>query len=282
MLTKSWLAQLPLSEIKQVAAVSGGDINQAYRIDTAQQHYFLKVQVQQQSVFFDHEQEGLKLLAPAVRVPQIIASGEIAGDAYLLLEWLDLGQGDDADLGRAVARVHQQHAAQFGLAHDFIAGKLPKYNHWQNSWADFYIEQRLMVLDDLARRNHYWNDSRQQKLQQLCQRIRAYFATVPVTPSLLHGDLWAGNVNFLQDGTPVLLDPDVFYGDREMDLAMTQLFGGFSAAFYQAYNEVYPLRPNYEQRVAWYQTYYLMAHLNLFGETYGSALDRTLRQATTE
>ncbi|MFD1318105.1 fructosamine kinase family protein [Loigolactobacillus zhaoyuanensis] len=280
MLTRTWLAQLPLTKIKRVQPVSGGDINQAYCVQTERQRYFLKVQKQQTGAFFAHEQAGLELLAPAIRVPQIIASGTIAGDAYLLLEWLDFGSGDEAALGRAIAHVHQQHANQFGLAHDFTAGKLPKYNAWCNDWADFYINQRLAVLADLARRQQRWNDFREQQLQQLYQRIRTYFATVKPEPSLLHGDLWSGNSNFLTDGTPVLLDPDVFYGDREMDLAMTQLFGGFSAAFYQAYTEVYPLRANYQQRMPWYQTYYLMAHLNLFGETYGPALDQTLLQAT--
>lgn len=280
MLTKKWLAQLPLTDIQQVKAVSGGDINQAYQIKTATKRYFLKVQPQHGAAFFAHEQEGLQLLAPVVRVPKVIASGVIAGDAYLLLEWLALGTGDDAALGKAVARVHQQHAQQFGLAHDFMAGKLPKINTWQKNWADFYINQRLNVLADLARKNHLWNDFRQAHLDQLAQLIRRYFSEHQIKPSLLHGDLWGGNVDFLTDGTPVLIDPDVFYGDREMDLAMTSLFGGFSNAFYQAYAQAYPLRPNYQQRIAWYQTYYLLAHLNLFGEMYGSALDRTLQQAT--
>lgn len=276
MLSKSWLVQLPIAGIQAVKPVSGGDINQAYQIQTQQQRYFLKVQPQQSPQFFAHEQAGLRLLAPVIRVPQIIASGEIDGDAYLLLEWLTLGHGDDAALGRAVAHLHQQHAAKFGLDHDFTAGKIPKYNSWQSNWADFYIKQRLNVLAELAQKNHYWNDFRAQKLKQLEQRIGNYFSTVTIVPSLLHGDLWAGNVNFLVDGTPILLDPDVFYGDREMDLAMANLFGGFSAAFYHAYNEVYPLRTGYTQRIAWYQTYYLLAHLNLFGETYGNALDQAL------
>lgn len=280
MLTKKWLAQLPLRAIQKVKAVSGGDINQAYQIKTATARYFLKVQPKYSAAFFAHEQEGLHLLSPVVRVPKVIASGVITGDAYLLLEWLDLGAGNDAQLGKAVAQVHQQHAQQFGLAHDFTAGKLPKINTWQSSWADFYINQRLNVLAQLAQKNHLWNDFRQTHLTQLTQLIRQYFSAHKIKPSLLHGDLWGGNVDFLADGTPVLIDPDVFYGDREMDLAMTSLFGGFSDAFYQAYTQAYPLRPNYQQRIAWYQTYYLLAHLNLFGEMYGGALDRTLQQAT--
>lgn len=222
------------------------------------------------------------MLATAARVPKVLASGEIAGAAYLLLEWLEMGHGDAAALGRTVAAVHHQHAAAFGLAHDFTAGKLPKLNTWQTDWADFYINQRLNVLATLAQRNNLWTEFRQQHLQQLEQRLRAYFATTTIRPSLLHGDLWAGNVNFLADGTPVLLDPDVFYGDREMDLAMSRLFGGFTTDFYRAYEQAYPLRSGYTQRIAWYQTYYLLAHLNLFGETYGTALDQTLRQATLE
>lgn len=275
-LSSSWLAQLPLTAIQSVTPVSGGDINAAFEVRTAREHYFLKVQPQRGGAFFSHEVDGLTQLGGIVTTPTVIASGTIDGDSYLLLNWLPTGQGQQLALGQAVARVHQQHAPQFGLNHDFLLGKLPKYNHWQSNWATFYTEQRLDVLVKLAQQHHLWSRERDHHYRQLRQQILSDPHMQSVQPSLLHGDLWSGNYLFSSDGTPVLIDPDIFYGDREMDLAMTTIFGGFDADFYQGYQQVYPFAPGMQARLPKYQLYYLLAHLNLFGETYGPAVDRIL------
>ncbi|WP_056941764.1 fructosamine kinase family protein [Secundilactobacillus kimchicus] len=276
MLSDEFLAQLPLSGISAVQPVSGGDINQAFRVVTRDGPYFLLVQPDTPQSFYAHEVEGLNLIGQVARVPQVIATGDIAGDAYLILEWLDSGQGQQADLGRLVATMHAVHNDQFGFDHDVLTGKLPKYNTWQTNWGDFFVNQRLNVLAKRASQSGLWSASRQQHLDQLTKKILAYYQDHPSVPSLLHGDLWAGNYMFTKTGEPALIDPDVFYGDREFDIAVTTVFGGFSRDFYTAYQQQYPLPAGYEDRLPWYQLYYLMAHLNLFGESYGGAVDRIL------
>lgn len=277
-LTTKWLAQLPLNKITRAIPVSGGDINAAFRIETADQSYFLKVQPQRDERFFAHEIAGLCLLGAVITTPQVIATGTIDGDGYLLLSWLDSGTGSQYALGQAVAAVHQQHQSQFGLDHDFTFGKLPKINHWQSDWATFYTEQRLDVLVKLASQHHLWSTNRERHYQRLRQELLADPYMHQVQPSLLHGDLWSGNYLFTSTGTPALIDPDVFYGDREMDLAMTTIFGGFDEDFYRGYQAAYPLAPGSQQRLPRCQLYYLLAHLNLFGETYGPAVDHILDQ----
>ncbi len=277
-LSKAWLAQLPLTNIKAVTPVSGGDINAAYAVQTNQTRYFLKVQPQRGVAFFSHEVAGLNKLGAVVTTPKVIATGTINGDGFLLLSWLTSGDGSQFELGQAVARVHQQHAPRFGLDHDFTVGKIPKYNQWQTNWATFYTQQRLDVLVKLAQKQGLWSTVRDDHYQRLRQQLLVEKHMQTVQPSLLHGDLWSGNYLFTATGTPALIDPDIFYGDREMDLAMTTIFGGFDDDFYAGYQQVYPFAPGFEERLPQYQLYYLLAHLNLFGETYGPAVDRILQR----
>lgn len=276
MLTQQWLEQLPIKGIQSCESVSGGDINEAYRINTSIKPYFLLVQPQTPAAFYDHEIEGLNLLGQVALVPAVVGAGEIDGDAYLILEWLTTGHGQQRELGHLVATVHQVHQPQFGFDHDVLNTKLPKINTWQANWGVFYVEHRLNVLAHRADQNGLWSATRQKQLTRLEKKILAYYQNHETQPSLLHGDLWAGNYLFTEEGKPALIDPDVFYGDRELDLAMTTLFGGFSADFYAGYSNQYPLTDGFEDRLPWYQLYYLLAHLNLFGETYGTAVDRIL------
>lgn len=275
-LSQNWLTQLPLTGIQSVRAVSGGDINDAYQLTTAEHQYFLKVQPAHPQNYFDHEEAGLTALSQAVLVPHPVAKGQINGDAYLLLNWIEEGTGAQSDLGHAVATLHQQHHAQFGFDFNHQSKTLVKNNDWSTSWVSFYTEQRLDPLVEAAQRNRVWNEWRQTHFEQMRRAFAAYYRTHAVTPSLLHGDLWSGNYMFDQAGSPVLIDPDAFYGDRELDLAMTTIFGGFTDQFYQAYQEQYPLDPGFEERLPWYQFYYLAMHLNLFGESYGGSVDRIL------
>ncbi|WP_461239571.1 fructosamine kinase family protein [Paucilactobacillus sp. N302-9] len=277
MINQQWISQLPLDNITQVKPVSGGDINDAYQLQTPTQTYFLKVQPHHPSTYFDHEAAGLKLIGQVVTTPKPIAQGNINGDAYLMLNWIETGTGSQADLGQAVAQMHHQSAQQFGFDSVHESGAIKKDNTWQSSWADFYAQQRLDLLVVAAKQNHVWNNWRQQHFESMRQQFVAYYKKHSVQPSLLHGDLWSGNYMFASDGRPVLIDPDVFYGDRELDLAMTTIFGGFREAFYQAYEQSFPLASGFEDRLPWYQFYYLCMHLNLFGETYGAAVDRILQ-----
>ncbi|WP_125579906.1 fructosamine kinase family protein [Levilactobacillus cerevisiae] len=272
----AWLAQLPLPAVTAATPVSGGDINLAYRLTTAEGPAFLLVQPHTSANFYAHEVAGLQALGQAVNVPDVLATGEIAGDAYLVLEFLETGHGSQYELGQAVARVHHVTAPQFGFDQDNLVGKLPKHNKWQADWTTFYLNQRLDPLVERAQTHNLWNPKRQTAYDRVRQNIIAENQGREITPSLLHGDLWSGNYLFTSDGTPTLIDPDVLYGDREFDIAMTTIFGGFSADFYRGYTDAYPFTAGYTERLPHYQLYYLLAHLNLFGENYGGAVNEIL------
>ncbi len=279
---KSWYQELNLGQIHQITPVSGGDINLAFAVESDQGKYFLKVQPNNQASFFDHEKEGLDLINTVANAPKVIRIGTFQNCGYLIQKFVDFSTGSQYDLGQLVAKLHQKHAPKFGLDHDVLNAKNPKINQWQSNWSDFYINQRLNVLVKLVKEKGYWNNYRQKLFTDYKDMIIKYYQKNPVVPSLLHGDLWNGNVGFEKNRQPILFDPDVFYGNREMDIAMTLLFGGFTDEFYQGYNSIYPLSHGWQQRMIWYQVYYLLAHLNLFGETYGPSLEAALEHSLNE
>jgi fructosamine-3-kinase len=274
-----WLAQLPIQEpIISWQPVSGGDINKAFRLKTATKAYFMKVQENQPATYFTHEIHGLKALSAAVNVPSPLFNGQIKGDAYLILNWIDEGTGSQEDLGKAVAALHQVHHDQFGFFENHRTKALVKNNHFTPSWAEFYFHQRLEPEIDAAIQAGRWNDWRNAHFERMVGHFLTDCQHRSITPSLLHGDLWAGNFMFTADKVPTLIDPDAVYGDREFDLAMTTIFGGFRPAFYQAYQAAYPLENGWQKRLPYYQFYYLCMHLILFGESYGPAVDHILDQ----
>ncbi|TPR23955.1 fructosamine kinase family protein [Apilactobacillus timberlakei] len=278
-LDEKWLSQLPFNKIEQLTPVSGGDINDSYSLLADNKKYFMKVQPNRGKKFFEHEAQGIHLLSKATRVPHIIQYGQIEEDGFLIQDWINVkNNGNQYELGKMVANVHKIHNSKFGLDNDFDLGKIPKNNKWNNSWTDFYIEQRLNPLVNMAQKNGLWNDYRQKGYEKLKNNFISDFNERDIIPSLLHGDLWSGNFMFNEKGLPLLIDPDVFYGDREMDIGITTVFGGFNEQFYQGYNEAYPLEQGWQQRLIYYQFYYLMAHLNMFGETYGFAVDNILNK----
>lgn len=273
-----WFDQLPLGPIDSWRPVSGGDINEAYQLVAQGKTYFIKVQPNQAASYFAHEQRGLQELNKVIATPHPIANGQIDGDAYLVLNWIDEGNGAQADLGRAVAKMHQQHHDQFGFYTSHHTKALFKDNHFNDDWVDYYVNQRLMPEHATVQKLGRWNDWRESHFQNMVNQFEQYYRQNPPIASLCHGDLWAGNFMFASDGTPTLIDPDALYGDREYDLAMTTIFGGFSQDFYTAYNEDYPLKAGFENRLPWYQFYYLCMHLILFGASYGPSVDRILSQ----
>ena len=177
-----------------------------------------------------------------------------------------------------MARLHQQTNDQFGFVDNHQTKALIKDNSWNNSWADFYVNQRLLPEVKVAADRGRWNRWREEHFQQMVKQFQQYYQDRDVKASLLHGDLWAGNFMFAGDHEPYLIDPDAVYGDREFDLAMTTVFGGFDEDFYHAYNAAYPFTPGINDRLPWYRFYYLCMHLVLFGESYGPAVDRILSQ----
>lgn len=278
-LNQAWFAQLPFKKLDSFQPVSGGDINESYRIEADGQSFFIKIQPNQPATYFQHEINGLKAIGKVTNTPTPLHNGVIDGNAYLVLNWLNESAGSQAALGRAVATMHQQESAngQFGFVDNHRTKALVKDNSWNRSWADFYVNQRLLPEVKVAAERGRWNRWRQEHFDQLVKQFTAYYQEHAVKPSLLHGDLWAGNFMFAND-EPYLIDPDAVYGDREFDLAMTTVFGGFDQEFYQAYAAQYPFTPGINDRLPWYRFYYLCMHLVLFGESYGGAVDRILSQ----
>lgn len=229
---------------------------------------FLKSNSPDQADGFAAEADGLLALRNAgVRAPEPLAHGVAGGDAYLLLEYLELGaKGDFAAFGRMLAKAHRQARPRFGWARDNYIGSTPQKNAWCDEWAEFWMTRRLEPQISMARKRGF----------EVSMPSSRLLETHRPQPSLLHGDLWSGNAGFTKDG-PVVFDPAVYYGDREADLAMTELFGGFPREFYKAYNETFPLDAGYEKRKNLYNLYHLLNHLNLFGGGYLGQVKSCLR-----
>lgn len=277
-----------------VQPVSGGDINRAARVELADgTRVLVKYNASAPSGFFAAEAHGLAELKRGIaqagarlRVPDVIAHGEAGDDipAFLALQWLERGEAS-ADFGetfgRALAALHRVRAQQFGFAQDNFIGRLPQRNTPTPTWIAFYREQRLLPQIALARHNGLLPAPREKPLMRLIERLDEWIgASVPALPSLLHGDLWAGNYLVGDPPALTLIDPAVYYGEREVELAFTELFGGFPRRFYDAYHEAWPLDAGYARRKALYQLYPLLVHLNLFGESYGASVDAVCRKYT--
>ncbi len=222
---------------------------------------------------FEYEAQALKLLAGSVNVPQVLEVGEHDGFSFLLLQFIAVGPASSAalaGLGRQLGQLHKNTAPAFGLDYDNYLGSLKQLNTWQQNWAEFFTEMRLRPQLKLACDKGKLDNNDVKKFERLFSRIPQLF---PVTrPALLHGDLWSGNYLAGSNQTIYFVDPAIYYGNREMDLAMTRLFGSFSKTFYQAYNEVYPLDEGFEERIDLCNLYPLLAHVNLFGGSYAGQL----------
>lgn len=273
--------------IRSVRSVGGGCINNAVRIETERNVYFLKWNVAPPPRMFQCEARGLALLAGtgAVRVPNVLAAAEAEGPrpAYLLLEWLE--PGDDTDqgqLGERLARLHRENQPfhdpfAYGLDHDNYIGLNQQINHWETDWPRFFAENRLLPQVELARRAGHLPPDRRKRLEVLIERLPQLLDGVNRRPALIHGDLWSGNV-IPGPGGLAVIDPAVSYSDREAEIAFTELFGGFNRRFYNAYESIWPLEPGYHHRRDLYNLYHLLNHLNLFGETYAYQVDAILRR----
>jgi protein-ribulosamine 3-kinase len=249
-------------------SVAGGCIHDCYRVTIGRSPRFLKTNTSEYADAFAAEADGLAALrATGMRAPEPLGHGVAAGRAYLLLEYLDLnGKKDFAALGRMLAAGHRKSGARFGWQRDNYIGSTPQQNGWCNDWSQFWVERRIRPQLEAAKRNGF----------ALPLPEFSVLERHKPAPSLLHGDLWSGNAGFTAEG-PVVFDPAVYYGDREADLAMTELFGGFPREFYQAYNEAWPLEEGYQQRTRLYNLYHLLNHLNLFGGGYLGQVKATLR-----
>jgi protein-ribulosamine 3-kinase len=252
--------------------VSGGSINIAYELQTSGGKYFLKVN--HKALYpgmFAAEAEGLKLLTKTntVKVPGIVLQGDAGNESFLLLEWVDARRGSvqaTQNLGAQLAQMHRNTADTFGLDHDNYIGSLPQSNRKHDKWSDFFIQERLQPMVSLAADKRLLEYADAGNFEKLYTKLPELFDEE--APALLHGDLWSGNYLTTPADEPYLIDPAVYYGHREVDLAMTALFGGFSNEFYIDYNEAFPLAKGWQQRADLWNLYPLLVHLNLFGAGY--------------
>jgi fructosamine-3-kinase len=267
-------------EICHYTAVGGGCINQAYTLFDGQQRFFVKLNQATQLAMFEAELAGLREIyqSATIRVPAPLCCGLAGASAYIVMEWLPLGPGSAAAwqaMGQRLAAMHRVVSGQgFGWHRPNTIGTTAQPNDWTDSWLTFWREQRLGYQFRLANRRggHFPRQT------ALLAALPALLADHHPAPVLVHGDLWSGNAAVTQAGEPVILDPVTYYGDREVDLAMTELFGGFPASFYQAYEAAYPLEPGYARRKALYNLYHILNHFNLFGGGYGDQANRMIDQ----
>ncbi len=257
--------------VESARHVGGGCINDAIVLEGDSYSCFVKLNQPHLLDMFEAEAAGLDEIrkADAIRAPRPLASGIADGQAFLALEYVPLGgSGSPADFGERLAAMHRYTAPSFGWGRNNTIGSTPQINDWMGDWIEFWRERRLRYQLDLAARNG--QRSLRDQADPLLEDLPRFFETRSPQPSLLHGDLWGGNYGYDSDGNPVIYDPAVYYGDREADIAMTELFGGFGARFYDAYNAAYPLDAGYGARKTLYNLYHILNHFNLFGGGYAS------------
>ncbi len=261
--------------------VSGGDISQAFLINTEKQDYFLKINSNPNALaMFIAEQKGLDFIAQThtIKTPKIIDFGKFEESAYILMEYISSKQPSDKDFGKfgvQLAALHLTTTKEYGFDTDNFIGRLPQSNQKYKDWATFYAKERLMPQFKMAIQNNLLSTKEIPKETEIIEVINAFYKNKK--PSLLHGDLWSGNYLIATDGQPYLIDPAIYYGHNEVDIAMTQLFGGFPPTFYKAYHDLIPKSKCNEDSIQLYQLYYLLVHLNLFGSSYYQSVNTILK-----
>jgi len=272
------------AELKQQGSVSGGCINQALRVQYGDAAYFVKLNSASQLEMFEAEAQGLLELknSKTLRVPEPICRGENGESAWLVMEHLQMGgPAAPAALGAGLASLHQVTRERFGWFRSNTIGATLQVNTETPDWIDFWRQQRLQFQLELAA-SHGHGGRLQSQGERLLDVFPQLFDSYTPQASLLHGDLWGGNYGYSFEGEPLIFDPAVYYGDREADLAMTELFGGFSGDFYAAYEDHLPLDDGYPVRKTLYNLYHILNHLNLFGGGYLSQAQAMLDDLLSE
>ena len=285
--------------IKEIARVSGLSlVEPAYittpdsgqviklKVRSIDSNYFLKLGLLTEHPLLVAEQIGLDALrsAQAVKIPEVLFIGTTSTHSLLITEYLELKTNNFLSgkrLGEQLAVLHRQTNEFFGLGEDNWIGLNPQMNHWSTSWIDFFIEHRLSPQCLMASKKGF-QSTIEKKANLLMESVELFFTQYKPQPSLLHGDLWSGNWGTINEEIPVIFDPAIYYGDREADLAMSKLFGGFPNVFYEAYNHSWPLDSGFNLRKNLYNLYHLLNHLNLFGEVYLNQTNAVLDQLLTE
>jgi fructosamine-3-kinase len=261
-------------EVKKLQQVFGGDINQTFQIQTNSGSFFLKLNDVLKDMF-EKEFDGLRLLyrTNTIRMPQPLLYGSFENTIFLITEFINKGYASKnfwKIFAKKLAALHKNSQTQFGLDTDNYIGSLPQQNTFCDNWPQFYGSCRIMPLMQKAFNQNKCSKEDVMLAEKLCNRFNNLFPSEP--PALVHGDLWSGNYMSNENGDPVIYDPAVYYGNREMDIAMSLLFGGFDKTFYIHYNEVFPFQPDWKERTQLCQLYPLLVHLNLFGGHYYNAV----------
>ncbi|WJG07971.1 fructosamine kinase family protein [Aliiglaciecola sp. LCG003] len=261
-----------------IREISEGDSHSAYRLCDGRRRFFTKVISEDKYEHFAAEIEGLEHLRQTniFKIPEVICMGTQEGKCFLVLEFLSLSQGDDTawfDFGSKLASLHQQHTQQmYGWQEDNFIGLTPQPNKWSKSWANFFAEQRIgFMLQMLAEKGQKLCD-----IDSAVESVNSLLAGHSPVSSMLHGDLWIGNTGFNKN-LAVIFDPAFYYGDRETDIAMTELFTQFPTSFYRGYESVWPLPEHYQYRKSIYQLYHILNHAFLFGGQYLQRAQGTLK-----
>lgn len=268
-------------KIKFENSVGGGCINQAFRVSSELGDLFLKVNTSNLVAMFEAEYHGLLEMrsSKSVFVPEPLFYGKCETHAYLLMRYEAMsGPANWKEMGEQLAQMHRNTSDRFGWDRDNTIGATQQLNNRSDQWVHFFREFRLGFQVELARKNGLGL----KRADELLDKLESFFEAEPL-PSLLHGDLWSGNVGFTEKGEPAFFDPATHYGDRECDLAMTEMFGGFPEEFYKAYEKFWPIEKGYRQRKDLYQLYHVLNHYNLFGGGYGSQsealINKLIKQA---
>lgn len=259
-------------QLKSYRPLSGGSINQAFQLQTSHGNFFLKCNdARQFPGMFEAESRGLELLRghASLTIPAVIGHGNNGMHSFLILEFIERGRLNDLfweNFGVGLARLHQHSHQYFGLDHENYIGSIPQSNKQHHDFVTFFVEERLEKQWQLAVRRITSIQRFRPRFERMCKRLSEILPKEP--PALLHGDLWNGNYLIDAKGNAALIDPAAYYGHREIDLAMSLLFGGFDERIYAAYEQVIPLSPGWKDRVAIFNLYPLLVHVNLFGGGY--------------
>lgn len=270
--------------LNQQGSVAGGCINQAMRVQYGDVDYFVKLNSASQIEMFEAEAQGLLELrnSKTLRVPEPVCWGDDGHSAYLVMENLQMGgHADPVALGAGLASLHRVTRDRFGWFRNNTIGATLQVNTESGDWIDFWRERRLQFQLELAA-SHGHGGRLQSQGERLLDVFPRLFESYTPQVSLLHGDLWGGNYGYDREGEPVIFDPAVYFGDRETDLAMTELFGGFSSDFYAAYQDHFPLDDGYPVRKTLYNLYHILNHLNIFGGGYLSQAQGMLDSLLSE
>lgn len=279
---KNHIEYLLCIRIRRLRSLPGGDISRAYLLETDTERFFCKIHDSTDAFdMFQAEKEGLEAIwrTRTIATPRVLLCEKLERGSLLLMEYKEpkgVTSKDMEQLGHQLAALHEYSgAAFFGWHRDNYIGSLPQSNREHASWADFYVQERLLPQCSMAVQKGWLPPTEMPTEARLFETFERFFPKTE--PSLLHGDLWSGNYLIATDGTPYLIDPATYYGHFEVDLAMTRLFGGFDATFYAAHSEHFPKVGGENERNDLYQLYYLLVHLNLFGRSYYPQVKRILQ-----